>query len=288
MWIETLKDFIYIALELTVLFIVISFLISLLQGYIPYEKIEKKLAGKNRIVAALVSIVFAFITPFCSCSTIPVVVNMLKKKMPFGIVMIFLFASPVLDPTILTIMGVVLGWKVTIIYTIITSIFSIIIGVVLEALGFEKYVKNVVMSGYEDSNKKFNLKLAFKETMDLMKSVYPYLIIGAAIGAILHGLVPTEWISSVFGEDHWWLIPIAAIIGIPLYIRLSSMIPISQILIMKGMALGPVMAMMISSAGASLPEVILLKSIFKNELVVTFVLSVVAMSTISGFIFYLI
>lgn len=181
MWIDTLKDFIYIALELTVLFIVISFLISLLQGYIPYEKIEKKLAGKNRIVAALVSIVFAFITPFCSCSTIPVVVNMLKKKMPFGIVMILLFASPVLDPTILTIMGVVLGWKVTIIYTVVTSIFSIIIGFVLEALGFEKYVKNVVMSGYEDSIKKFNLKLAFKETMDLMKSVYPYLIIGAGI-----------------------------------------------------------------------------------------------------------
>jgi uncharacterized protein len=288
MWIDLVKSFIYIALELTFLFVVISFLISLLQGYIPYEKIEKKLAGKNRFLAALAAIVFAFITPFCSCSTIPVVVNMLKKKMPFGIVMIFLFASPVLDPTIITIMGVVLGWKVTILYTIVTSIFSVIIGFALEAFGFEKYVKNVVMTGYEDRNKKFNFKLAVKETMDLMKTVYPYLIIGAAIGAIIHGLVPTEWISSVFGEDHWWLIPIAAIIGIPLYIRLSSMIPISQILIMKGMALGPVMAMMISSAGASLPEIILLKSIFKKELVVTFILSVVIMSTISGFIFYLI
>lgn len=288
MWIDLVKSFIYIALELTVLFGVISFLISLLQGYIPYEKIEKKLAGKNRFLAALAAIVFAFITPFCSCSTIPVVVNMLKKKMPFGIVMIFLFASPVLDPTIITIMGVILGWKVTILYTIVTSTFSVIIGFALEAFGFEKYVKNVVMTGYEDRNNKFNFKLAIKETMDLMKTVYPYLIIGAAIGAIIHGLVPTEWISSVFGEDHWWLIPIAAIIGIPLYIRLSSMIPISQILIIKGMALGPVMAMMISSAGASLPEVILLKSIFKKELVVTFVLSVVTMSTISGFIFYLI
>jgi uncharacterized membrane protein YraQ (UPF0718 family) len=185
-------------------------------------------------------------------------------------------------------MGVILGWKVTILYTIVTSTFSVIIGFALEAFGFEKYVKNVVMTGYEDRNNKFNFKLAIKETMDLMKTVYPYIIIGAAIGAIIHGLVPTEWISSVFGEDHWWLIPIAAIIGIPLYIRLSSMVPISQILIMKGMALGPVMAMMISSAGASLPEVILLKSIFKKELVVTFVLSVVTMSTISGFIFYLI
>ncbi|MDQ1147018.1 uncharacterized membrane protein YraQ (UPF0718 family) [Bacillus sp. SORGH_AS 510] len=288
MWLDTLKSFLSIALELTVLFMIISFSISLLQGYIPYEKIEKKLAGKNKLIAASAAIVFAFITPFCSCSTIPVVVNMLKKKMPFGIVMIFLFASPVLDPTILTIMGVALGWKVTAIYTVLTTIFSIIIGFTLEMLGFEKAVKNVVMTGYEEQHKKFNIKLALGETLDLMKSVYPYLLIGAAIGAVIHGLVPTEWISSVFGRNHWWLIPIASIIGIPLYIRLSSMIPISQMLIAKGMALGPVMAMIISSAGASLPEVILLKSIFKKQLVVTFVLSVVMMSTISGFIFYLI
>ncbi|WP_043931756.1 permease [Bacillus sp. EB01] len=288
MWIDTLKSFFYIAVELTVLFVIISFAISLLQGFIPYEKIEKKLAGKNRFIGAVFAILFAFITPFCSCSTIPVVVNMLKKKMPFGIVMIFLFASPVLDPTILTLMGVVLGWKVTILYTVLTTVFSIIIGFTLEAIGAEKYVKNVVMTGYEETTKRFNLKLAIKETADLMKSVYPYLIIGAAIGAVIHGLVPTEFISSVFGKDHWWLIPIAAIIGVPLYIRLSSMIPISQILIMKGMALGPVMAMLISSAGASLPEVILLKSIFKKELVALFVLSVVSMSTISGFIFYFI
>jgi uncharacterized protein len=288
MWMDTLKSFLYIAVELTILFIVISFVISLLQGYIPYEKLEKKLSGGNKLIAAFAAILFAFITPFCSCSTIPVVVNMLKKKMPFGIVMIFLFASPVLDPTILTLMGVVLGWKVTIIYTALTTVFSVIIGFTLEAFGFEKYVKNVVMTGYEEKNQKFNIKLAIKETMDLMKSVYPYLLIGALIGAVIHGLFPTEWISTVFGRDNWWLIPIAAIIGIPLYIRLSSMIPISQILIAKGMALGPVMAMIISSAGASLPEVILLKSIFKKELVMTFIGSVITMATVSGFIFYLI
>lgn len=288
MWGETIKSFLEIALELTVLFVVISFAISLLQGFIPYEKIEKMISGKNKAWGAAAAIVFAFVTPFCSCSTIPVVVNMLKKKLPFGIVMIFLFASPVLDPTILTIMGVVLGWKVAFIYTVVTTIFSISIGFLLEAFGFEKYIKNVMMTGFNEEEKKFSLKGAWKETIDLMRSVYPYLIIGAAIGAVIHGLVPTEWISGFFGREHWWLIPIAAIIGVPLYIRLSSMIPISQILIMKGMALGPVMAMMISSAGASLPEVILLKSIFKKQLVVTFVLSVITMSTVSGFIFYLI
>ncbi|WP_261130330.1 permease [Bacillus sp. Marseille-Q3570] len=288
MWMETLKNFLWIAFELTVLFVVISFVISLLQGYIPYAKIEKKLTGKNKFLAAIFALFFAFITPFCSCSTIPVVVNMLKQKLPFNIVMIFLFASPVLDPTILTIMGVILGWKVTIIYTILTSVFSVLMGFTLGALGFERAIKNVVMSGYNEKNQKFNFQLAFKETWDLMKSVYPYLLLGAGIGAVIHGTVPTEWISGVFGKDAWWLIPIAAIVGVPLYIRLSSMIPISQILIAKGMALGPVMAMLISSAGASLPEVILLKSIFKKELVITFVLSVITMSTISGFVFYLI
>jgi uncharacterized protein len=286
--IEFMKSFFGIAIELTVLFIVISFVISLLQGFIPYGKIEKRLSGSNKIIASLVAIVFAFITPFCSCSTIPVVVNMLKNKIPFSIVMVFLFSSPVLDPTILTIMGVVMGWKVTILYTMITSIFSIVIGFTLDKLGFERYVKNVAMTGYEEKNQKFNWSYALKETISVMKSVYPYLLIGAAIGAVIHGLVPTEFIAKWFGHDSWWLIPIAAIIGIPLYIRLSSMIPISQMLIIKGMALGPVMAMMISSAGASLPEVILLKSIFKKQLVMAFIASVVTMSTISGFIFYFI
>lgn len=286
--VEVLKSFAWILLELTFLFIVISFIIGLLQGFIPYEKIEKKLAGKNRIVASFIAIVFAFITPFCSCSTIPIVVNMLKNKIPFSVVMVFLFSSPVLDPTILTIMGVVMGWKVALYYTVVTTLFSILIGFSLDKLGFQQYVKNVIMSGYDGRVQKFNWKYAFGETWSLMKTVYPYLFIGAAIGAVIHGFVPTEFIATWFGHDAWWLIPVAAIVGIPLYIRLSSMIPISQILILKGMALGPVMAMMISSAGASLPEVILLKSIFHKQLVVAFILSVITMSTISGFIFYLI
>ncbi|MDL4841053.1 permease [Aquibacillus rhizosphaerae] len=288
MFLDTFVSFIKIALELTILFIVISFVIGLLQGIFPFEKIEKMLSGKNKIIGILFALIFAFVTPFCSCSTIPIVVNMLHKKIPFGIVIIFLFSSPVLDPTILTIMGVLLGWKVVIIYTLSTVLLSVLIGLSLEALGLNRAVKDVVMTGYQDKTKKFSFKFAWNETFKLMKTVYPYLIVGAAIGAILHGIVPTEWISNTFSGDHWWLVPLAAVSGIPLYIRLSSMIPISHVLIMKGMALGPVMAMMISSAGASLPEIMLLKSIFKTELVVLFVLSVITMSTFAGFIFYII
>jgi uncharacterized protein len=288
MWSEVFHSFLSIALELTVLFIGISFLINLLQGFIPYKKMEQMMEKSHPLVSALVALGFAFITPFCSCSTIPVVVNLLNKKVRFGIVMIFLFSSPVLDPTIITLMTAVLGVKVAIAYTLITSILSVMIGFALEKLGFEEQIKNVVVKGYTEPDKKFQLKAALIETLQLMKSVYPYLLIGAFIGAFIHGAVPTSWISTFMGGDKWWLVPIAAIIGIPLYIRLSTMIPISQIMIAKGMALGPVMALMISSAGASLPELTLLNSIFKKKLVLAFVASVFTMSTISGFLFYII
>lgn len=288
MWSEVFQSFLSIALELTLLFIGISFLINLLQGVIPYEKMERLMEKSHPLVSAAIALGFAFITPFCSCSTIPVVVTLLNKKVRFGIVMIFLFASPVLDPTIITLMTAVLGVKVAVTYIVITSILSVIIGFALEKFGFENQVKKVIMTGYENADKRFDLKIAFVETMQLMKTVYPYLLIGAAIGAFIHGAVPTEWIITYMGGDKWWLVPVAAIIGIPLYIRLSTMIPISQIMIAKGMALGPVMALMISSAGASLPELTLLNSIFKKKLVFAFVGSVFTMSTISGFLFYMI
>ncbi|MEQ2528379.1 permease [Bacillaceae bacterium CLA-AA-H227] len=288
MFYQVFRDFLSIALELTVLFIGISFLVSLLQGLIPYEKLNHYLSGKNTFIGVLAAIAFAFITPFCSCSTIPVVVNLLNKNVRFGIVMVFLFASPVLDPTIITLMAALLGFKVAVVYTIVTTLLSIGIGLALEKLGFEKAVKKVKMTGFTEQEIKFSFKHAFKETMGLMKTVYPFLLIGAGIGSLIHGVVPTEWITTYLGDDKWWLVPIAAVIGIPLYVRLSTMIPLSQILIAKGMAFPPVMALMIASTGASLPEVTLLNSIFQKRLVSAFVVSVVLMASISGFLFYLI
>ncbi|WP_343063342.1 permease [Halobacillus locisalis] len=289
MMFDILQSFYRIALELTVLFIGVSFLINLFQGLIPYKKIEAILENSPSYISALFAVLFAFITPFCSCSTIPIVVNLLRNHVRFSIVMIFLFASPVLDLTILTLMTYLLGWKVSVIYTLTTTFLSILIGFSLHALGFESQLKNVYVEHTSQSpEKKFDLRFAVKETFSLMRSVYPYLIIGAGIGAVIHGVVPADWIAQYLGGDTWWLVPIAAIIGIPLYIRLSTMIPISHMLMAKGMALGPMMALMISSAGASLPEITLLHSIFKKKLVVAFIVSVLSMSSISGLLFYFI
>ncbi|PYZ98751.1 permease [Alteribacter lacisalsi] len=288
MMMETVQSFLFIALKLTVLFVGVSFVLNVLQVFIPYRKMEGWLKETPPVIGGTIALLFAFLTPFCSCSTIPVVVNLLRNQVRFGIVMVFLFASPVLDPTILTIMAVIMGWEVAVIYTIVTASLSLLIGLSLEAFGFERSLMKVVMKGYEEEEKSFSLSRAWHETLVLMKNVYPYLIIGAGIGAFIHGVVPSEWISMYLGGDQWWIIPLAAAAGIPLYIRLSSMIPISQVLIVNGMAAGPVMAMMISSAGASLPELVLLKTIFKKELIVVFVLSVLSMSTSAGLIFYFI
>ncbi|KAB2334305.1 permease [Bacillus mesophilum] len=288
MWKEFLQSFLGIALELTILFVCISFFINLFQVLIPYKKMEKLMEKSHPLTSVMATLGFAFITPFCSCSTIPIVVNLLNKKVRFSIVVIFLFASPVLDPTILTLMSATLGFKVAMTYTVVTSLLSVLIGFTLERIGFERHVKNVVMTGYQQEEVTFSIKGAFLETLQLMKTVYPFLIVGAAIGALIHGVIPTQWIAAYLGGEEWWLVPIAAIIGIPLYIRLSTMIPISQIMILKGMALGPVMALMISSAGASLPELALLNSIFKKKLVIAFVASVFMMATLSGLLFYLI
>ncbi|GIP44063.1 hypothetical protein J45TS6_25220 [Paenibacillus sp. J45TS6] len=285
---EIISEFFIIAFELLALFVGISFVVNLLQGIIPYDKINKYLSGKNTFLGVLAALVFAFVTPFCSCSTIPVVVNLLNKKVRFGIVMVFLFSSPLLDPTIITLMAAMLGIKVAITYTIITAIFSALVGLLLEKFGFEAAVKKVNMTGYKEGEMKFSFKAAVTETLNLMKTVYPYLLIGAAIGAFIHEAVPTEFISTYLGGDKWWLVPIAAVIGIPLYVRIETMIPLSKILIAKGMAFPPVMALMIGSVGASIPEVALLNSIFHKRLVVAFVASVITMATLSGFLFYII
>ncbi|MRX72306.1 permease [Bacillus lacus] len=288
MWEEVIYKFLGIALELALLFMVISFFIHLLQMLLPYERIQALLKESSLVKSGCLAFIFAFVTPFCSCSTIPIIVNLLNNRVRFGIVMVFLFSSPILNPVILTLMTALLGWKVALFYTVITSLLSLLIGFTLEALGFEREVKKVLINHDNEKTKGVNVKGAFLETIKMMKHVFPFILIGAAIGGILHGAVPTDFITQHFGGERWWLVPIAAVAGIPLYIRLSSMIPITHVMVAKGMVLGPVMALMISSAGASLPELALLSSIFKVKLMMVFVISVISMATISGFLFYII
>ncbi|WP_390230776.1 permease [Vibrio sp. F74] len=291
---DTLGMFAFLAVELTILFLLISYLVGVLQEYIPPEKIQSILSGKNG-KGYLVAGFLGAITPFCSCSTIPFLKGLLRAKAGFGTMMVFLFASPLLNPIIIGLFAVTFGLKVTAFYFAIAMGVSVVAGYTLEKFGFEKYVKPEAYITPEAkgcaSSCGGKVKTVSKwikiwnSTWTDFKKVLPYLVGGIALGSMIYGFMPTEFVASIASEDNPFAIPVAAIIGIPLYIRAEAVIPLSAALAAKGMGLGAVMALIIGSAGASLTEVILLKSIFKNQMVAAFLFVILSMAIGAGFLY---
>ncbi|MDX2320888.1 MAG: permease [Moritella sp.] len=291
---DTLGMFAFLAVELTVLFLLISYAVGVLQEYIPPAKIQRILSGKNGkgyIVAGLLGA----ITPFCSCSTIPFLKGLLRAKAGFGTMLVFLFASPLLNPIIIGLFAVTFGLKVTAFYFTIAMGVSVIAGYTLEKLGFEKYVKPqtyieaeakgcaTACGGRKAPVNKW--KKIWISTWADFKTVLPYLVGGIALGSMIYGFMPTELVARFASEDNPFAIPVAAVIGIPLYIRAEAVIPLSAALAAKGMSLGAVMALIIGSAGASLTEVVLLKSIFKNQMIAAFLFVILGMAISAGFLY---
>lgn len=337
-----LKDatgmFLFLTVELTILFLVVNYLVGVLQRYMPPEKIQGALSSKS-IKGYFMAVLLGAITPFCSCSTIPFLKGLLKANVSFGTVITFLFASPLLNPIIIGLFFITFGWKVTLFYASVSIPVAILGGYLLEKLGFQKYVKDetyqansVVKCGdsakssctteiekksdcgsvcndkqdesscstkKEESscstgcgdNKTVKEMSFWKKnwlsTVKEFKTFFPYLMLGVGIGALIYGFVPADFIASVSGDNNPLAVPIAAIIGIPLYVRVETVIPLSAALMVKGMGMGAIMALIIGSAGASLTEVILLKSIFKNKMIAAFLFVVLSMAIIAGYGYYI-
>jgi len=291
---DTLNMFAFLAVELTLLFLLISYFVGVLQEYIPPNKIQSILSskkGKGYIIAGFLGA----ITPFCSCSTIPFLKGLLRAKAGFGTMMVFLFASPLLNPIIIGLFAVTFGIKVTLFYFAIAMGVSVVAGYLLERLGFEKYIKPeayitpaqqgcsaACSNGTKPVSKWMEI---WHSTWSDFKKVLPYLIGGIAIGSLIYGFMPTEFVANVASENNPWAVPAAAVIGIPLYIRAEAVIPLSAALAAKGMGLGAVMALIIGSAGASLTEVVLLKSIFKTPMIIAFLTVILSMAIAAGYLY---
>jgi hypothetical protein len=281
--------FIEIAVELIVLFIGITFLVGLIQEYVPDETIKKALGGRHRILGSFLGAGFGALTPFCSCSTIPLLLGMLNAGVPFASAMAFLFASPLLNPVIISLFIILLGWKITALYFSVTFLAAIVIGLMLDSLGFAAQVKSVAaVRGCCDCEQaedaKSRVQRSARFAFSLFRQLVPYLLLGAGIGAFIHGFVPTELISSIAGSGNPFAVPVAAIIGVPIYIRAETMIPIGLALIEKGMGTGAVLALVIGGAGASIPELTLLSAIFKRKMLAAFVLTIIAIAVAVGYL----
>ncbi len=281
--------FIEIAVELIVLFIGITFLVGLIQEYVPDETIKRALGGRHRILGSFLGAGFGALTPFCSCSTIPLLLGMLNAGVPFASAMAFLFASPLLNPVIVSLFILLMGWKITALYFAVTFLAAIAIGLMLDSLGFAAQVKSVAaVRGCCDCEQaedaKSRVQRSARFAFSLFRQLVPYLLLGAGIGAFIHGFVPTELISSIAGSGNPFAVPVAAIIGVPIYIRAETMIPIGLALIEKGMSTGAVLALVIGGAGASIPELTLLSAIFKRKMLAAFVLTIIAIAVAVGYL----
>lgn len=320
--------FVFNFIELAVLFLGVSFLVEIINLFINPQKVQKVLSSNKG--GYLIASALGSITPFCSCSTIPLTLGLLKARAAFGPIMTFLFTSPLLNPIIIAVFWSAFGYEVTIIYAFIAFFVSILAGFTLEKLGFEKFIKKEIFAADTqeaasccDSNtkkplskpmftnikpnnisqssccdsipakqevkkenkwKKISDKALMKKTWKQFLSFAPYIAIGIGIGAFVHGFVPQEWLTKYASADNPLAVPISAIIGVPLYIRAESMVGLAPALLDKGVSMGSILALTVAGAGASLPEMIMLKKIFKLPIMIFFVLAVFTMAIGCGFL----
>jgi hypothetical protein len=257
--------------ELSLLFIGISTIIGVALVYISDDKLQRWLSHRGAL-GNILGALMGGLTPFCACSTIPMTVGMLKARVPFGPVMSFVVASPILNPIVLSMMVALLGIKAGIVYAAVSFMAAVLFGLILDKLGFSKQVKNVIVTGGQQEDAiletfKDKLRHAIGSALKDYRAVFLYLVIGVAIGAVIKGFIPQNLIVSVAGPQNPAAVPVAAVIGIPLYIRATTAIPIGLALIQKGMSVGAVIALIIGGAGMAIPEMSLLASIFRPRLV---------------------
>src|SRR5215217_1111151 len=287
---EAARWFALITAELVVLFLALSFLIGLLRAWAPDEKIRLVFEKRGPVGAYVGGTSLGAITPFCSCSTIPVLAGLLRSGAPFGPTMTFLFASPLLDPVVLGLLAFVIGLKGAALYAVVTFVASIGRGVLLARLGLESDVKEAAYRDKgEDGCCSVDLlpawRRAWSEAWGFFVPVLPYMLVGTAIGALVYGFIPTAWVASVAGADQPLAIPMAAAFGVPIYVTAETFFPITSALLEKGMGLGAVVALIVIGMGVSLPEVSMLAGLFRVRLVSVLVASVFVVGIVSGTLF---
>lgn len=284
--IEFIKTFLMLFFELLILFIIVSFIVSLIQQVVSEEKIKRLLSKPNQAISYILGMVFGAMTPFCSCSTIPILAGLLNSKVPFGPAMSFLIASPLMNPLIVFMLWALLGWRVAIVYFVVLAIFSILTGFVFSKMNLAESYKgvNVKGDGFFANKTGSRVKQALNDAWAFLYPMLSYLFIGVFIGAFIYGFVPETFITKYASGDGVIAVLIASVIGIPMYIRPETMLPIAEALVSKGMSLGTVVALIIGGAGASIPEVVLLSKLFKKKFVVSFVIAILVVAVATGLI----
>src|SRR3989339_1818710 len=276
-WVESLNFFIYDSLKILLLLLIMISGIAFLRTYLPTNQVKKWMGKKNKSLSNLTASFFGAITPFCSCSSIPIFISFLRAGIPLGIAFSFLITSPIINEYLVVLMLGFFGWKITLAYVLGGILIGTISGLILGRMKLEKHlVKDLISakSKLETENRYKNIKDrimgALTEASSIIKKVWPWILVGVGIGAVIHNYVPTEMIQSLVSKGGLFSVPIAVILGVPLYGSCAAIVPIAVVLFEKGVPLGTALAFMMAIAALSLPEAIILRRAMKLKLILIF------------------
>ncbi|PKN75281.1 MAG: hypothetical protein CVU52_06225 [Deltaproteobacteria bacterium HGW-Deltaproteobacteria-10] len=290
---EAIRFFLYDTPKVFILLTVIVFVVGIIRSYFSPEKTRKALEGKPLFVGNVMAASLGIFTPFCTCSAVPLFIGFVESGIPLGVTFSFLVAAPMINEVALVLLFGLFGWKTALLYASTGLLIAIVSGWVIGKLKVERFVEEWVYEikagdfQMEERKVTFNDRIQAGHTavVDIVSKVWIYIVAGIAVGAAVHGYVPENFMASIMGKEAWWSVPLAVLIGVPLYSNAAGIIPILQALLEKGASLGTALAFMMSVIGLSLPEMIILKKVIKLPLIIIFISVVATGIMIVGFLF---
>lgn len=279
---QSLNFFLYETPKVLMLLILIVFVMGVIQTFVAPEHTRQLLSGRRLGVGNVMAASLGIVTPFCSCSAVPLFIGFLQAGVPLGVTFSFLISAPMVNEVALGLLFGLFGWKIALLYLALGLTVAIVAGLIIGKLGMEKYLEDwvqaiqrkggAVSTGLVDKqNWPQRFQAGIRHLQEIVGKVWPYIILGVAVGAGIHGYVPENFMASLMGKDAWWSVPAAVLIGVPMYSNAAGIIPVVQALLGKGAALGTVLAFMMSVTALSLPEMIILRKVLKPRLIATFV-----------------
>ena len=288
-----LQFFLYDTPKVLLLLTGVVFVMGMINSYFTPERTRAILAGKSEGVGNVIAASLGIVTPFCSCSAVPLFIGFIQAGVPLGITFSFLISAPMVNEVALTLLFSMFGWKVAGLYLILGLSVAIVSGWVIGKLKLENYLedwvrnmpKTVASVGNDQLTLSDRIESGMASVKEIVTKVWPYIIAGIAIGAGIHGYVPEDFMANLMGKEAWWSVPVAVLIGVPMYTNAAGIIPIVEALLAKGAALGTVLAFMMSVIALSLPEMIILRKVLKLRLIIIFASIVATGILLVGYIF---
>lgn len=288
----SIQFFLFDTIKIFILLSILIFTVSYIQSYFPPERTRKIIGRYKGISANILGALLGTITPFCSCSSIPLFIGFTSAGLPLGVTFSFLISSPLVDLASIILLASIFNWKIAFAYVVVGVILAVVSGTIISRLNMEDQVAEFIFRNnslavleIEKLNVKDRIRISVESVKEIFYKVWVYVLIGVGIGAMIHNIIPESFITALLGSDKWYSVPLATIVGVPMYADIFGTLPIAEALVSKGVGIGTALSFMMAVTALSLPSIVMLKKVVKNKLLIVFVMIVVIGIVIIGVLF---